>query len=98
MSLRLLEPWERRLWAEMEHQGKRAAQDSTSEWCSLSPLQLREEIDRLKTNFHANWKQIAYLEGHLQIADERFRDRRHFGASFRGYLEAARTKSLKEWL
>jgi hypothetical protein len=98
MSLRSLEPWERRMWAEMEHQGKRAAQDSTSEWCSLSPLQLRQEIERLKTNFRTNWKQIACLEGHLQIADERFRDRRRFGAGLRGHLEAAKTKSLKEWL
>jgi hypothetical protein len=63
----------------------------------LTPLQLREEIEKLNTDFHTNWKRIAYLEGHLQTADERFRDRRSFGVGLRGHLEGARTKSLKEW-
>jgi hypothetical protein len=98
MSMRLLEPWERRLWAEMEHLGKREARDSTSEWCSLSPAQLREEIERLRANFRTNWKQTAYLEGHLQIADGRYRDRRRYGASLGSHLEAAKTKSLREWI
>jgi hypothetical protein len=98
MSLRLLEPWERRMWAEMEHRGKRAAKDSASEWCSFSPDQLREEIEGLKANFRTNWRQIAYLEGHLQIADGRYRGKRHLGASLSSHLEAAKTKSLKEWI
>lgn len=97
MSLKTLEPWERRLWVEMRNQGKRAARDSPLEWCSLSPLQLKKEIERLDTNFHTNWKQIAYLEGHLQAANERFSDRRHFGISLRGQLEAVKTKSLEDW-
>ncbi|MGA1974034.1 MAG: hypothetical protein ABSG92_00130 [Conexivisphaerales archaeon] len=97
MSLRALEPWERRLWVEMRNQGKSAARNSASEWCSLSPLQLRKEIERLNTNFRTNWKQIAYLEGHLQAANERFSDRRDFGVSLRGQLEAVKTKSLEDW-
>jgi hypothetical protein len=97
MSFRSLEPWERRLWAQKESQGELAAQESASEWCSLSPLQLREEIQRLKTDFRANWRQIAYLEGHLRVVDERFRDRRRYGASLRGHLESAKMRSLQEW-
>ena len=98
MNLRSLEPWEKRLWAQKESQGKAAAQGFASEWCSLSPLQLREEIQRLKADFRANWRQIAYLQGHLHVVDGRFRDRRRYGASLRGHLEAAKMESLHKWL
>jgi hypothetical protein len=97
VSLRTLEPWERRTWAEIRRQGKSAARSFSSEWCSLSPLQLREEIERLKADFRTNWKIIAYLEGHLQTADERFRNSRSFGVGLRGHLEAAKMKSLSDW-
>jgi hypothetical protein len=63
----------------------------------MSPLQLRQEIAKLEADFMANWKQIAYLQGHLHVVDDRFREKRPLGANLKGYLEAEKSKSLKEW-
>ena len=64
----------------------------------MSPLQLRKEIERLKANFRENWKEIAYLQGHLQVVDDRFRGKKPLGESLKGYIEACKSRSLGEWL
>ncbi len=98
VSVRTLEPWEKKVWADREQQGRRAAQGESSKWRSMSPLELRKEIRRLEANFRSNWKEIAFLQGQLQVVDDRFREKRPLGANLKGYLEAAKSKSLWEWL
>ncbi|HVP23893.1 MAG TPA: hypothetical protein VMS77_08285 [Conexivisphaerales archaeon] len=97
MSVRSLEPWERRTFDEIVDQGRRAAQQRSSEWCSMTPLQLREMIARLNSDFKSNWRQIAYLEGHRKVVDDRCRYRRALGESLKGYLEALGTEPLNSW-
>ncbi len=94
----MLERWERQVWADMEQLGRRAAMSSSTQWSSMSPLQLRREIERLEASFRTNWRQIAFLQGQLRVVDDRFRGKKPLGANLKGYLEASKSKSLKEWL
>jgi hypothetical protein len=81
----------------MVDQGMRGAERRTSQWCSMTPLQLREMITELNGDFRVNWRQIAYLEGHRRVVDGRYRHRRALGESLKGYLEALGTEPLNSW-
>jgi hypothetical protein len=95
-SLRTLEPWERRIFAERQSQGRMEAERSKTALSRPTPVQLREEIRELEKDFRANWRQIAYLQGQLQVADAKYRH--ILGRSLRSYLEALGTASMNEWL